>query len=83
MNRFDLCVLVDDVFEYRKETFAIILDMDEGNYYHIELWDFERFAGANLNYIDKKHLRIATEEEKEIFQQKFKEYCDSNDNTQY
>lgn len=82
MNRFDLCVLIDDVTEFSKGTFAIILDIDEGNCYHLELWNFEQYDGASLSYLDKKHLRLATELELKDYQDKFKKYCDKNENRQ-
>lgn len=79
MNRFDLCVLIEDIFKYSKGTYAIILDMDEGIYYHLELWNFDEFDGAEIEYIDKKYLRIATEKEIEEYKKKFKEYCERNE----
>lgn len=79
MNRFDICVLVNDVPDFCKGTFAIILDMDEGDYFHLELWNFEQYDGAKLSYIDKKHLRLATELELQEYQRNFKEYCNQNE----
>lgn len=78
MKRFDLCVLKEDVLIYVKGTYAFILDMDEGDDYHLELWDFDKFDGADINYINKVFLRLATEEEIKEYQVKFKKYCDEN-----
>ena len=82
MKRFDLCILKHDVLEYKKGTYAIILDIDEGDDYHLELWNFEKLDGAEIDYINKIYLRLATQEEIKEYQVKFKEYCDRNENPQ-
>lgn len=82
MNRFDLCILKQNMLDYEEGTYAIILDMDEGDDYHLELWNFEQFDGADINYLNKKYLRLATKEEINEYQIKFKEYCDRNESPQ-
>ncbi|AUS06131.1 hypothetical protein [Pseudotamlana carrageenivorans] len=81
MKRFDLCILNNNILDYKKGTFAIILDMDEGDYYNLELWNFEHFDGAKLSYLDKKYLRPCTDIELKEYQFKFKEYCDKNESS--
>ena len=56
--------------------------MDEGDDYHLELWNFEKLDGADINYLNKKYLRLATEEEIKEYQVKFKDYCDNNESPQ-
>lgn len=81
MERFDLCVLTNDVSKYEKGTFAIILDTDEGEYYNLELWHFEKFEGAELCYLDKKYLRLATKNELKEYQLKFEKFCNKNNSS--
>lgn len=59
---------------YKKGSYAIIIDMDEGDDYHLEIWNFQMFKGADLNYLNKKYLRLATKEEEEEYLRKFNEY---------
>ena len=54
--------------------------MDEKDYYHLEIWDFDKLDGADLNYIDKKFLRKATKKEEEEYLRKFNEYIKKNEN---
>ena len=44
----------------------------------MEIWNFEKFKGANIARIKKGNLRLATEEEIKEYQIKFKDYCDNN-----
>jgi hypothetical protein len=81
MKRFDLCIVQDTSSIYYK-SFAFILDEDTENYYHVEIWNFKKFEGAELDYILRADLRLATEEEIKEYQVKFKEYCDRNENPQ-
>lgn len=81
MKRFDLCIVQDTNSIYAK-SFAFILDEDIENYYHVEIWKFKSNEGADLDYILKTDLRLATEIEIKEYQTKFKEYCSRNENPQ-
>lgn len=76
MKLYDLCIITENIEIYEKGDFAIIIDMDTGDYYHLEIWNFERFNGADLNFIHKKYLRKATKEEEEEYLKKFNQYID-------
>lgn len=78
MKLYDLCIINENVDIYKKGTYAIIIDMDEKDDYHLEIWDFDKLDGADLNYIDKKFLRKATKEEEEYLR-KFNEYIEENE----
>ena len=81
MKRFDLCIVQNTNSIYDK-AFAFILDEDVENFYHVEIWKFKNNEGADLDYILKTDLRLATEEEIKEYQTKFKEYCHRNENPQ-
>ena len=80
MKLYDLCIINKNIDIYKKGTDAIIIDMDEKDYYHLEIWDFDKLDGADLNYIDKKFLRKATKKEEEEYLRKFNEYIKKNEN---
>nr|WP_153841185.1 hypothetical protein [Ornithobacterium rhinotracheale] len=79
MKLYDLCIIKENVSIYRKGAFAIILEMDTGDDYHLEIWDFDIFDGADLNFINKKYLRKVTQEEEKEYIQKFEKYTNKNE----
>ncbi|MBV7441287.1 hypothetical protein KRX57_07625 [Weeksellaceae bacterium TAE3-ERU29] len=75
---YDLCIINENIDIYKKGTYAIIIDMDTGDDYHLEIWDFDIFDGADINFINKKCLRKATPEEEKEFQKKWEKYIEEN-----
>ncbi|WP_421812010.1 hypothetical protein [Flagellimonas sp.] len=80
MNRFDLCIVINNV-DY-KNAFAIILDIDHDDFYHVEIWDFDKVDGAIIDYVNVENLRLATSKEIKEYQKRFKEYSEKYENRQ-
>jgi len=79
MKQYDICILIKNYNAYLTGTYVIVLEMIENkNYLLVELWDFERFDGAEIDIVETSNLRLATDEEIEIYQARFKMYCDKN-----
>ena len=48
MKLYDLCIINKNIDIYKKGTYAIIIDMDEKDYYHLEIWDFDKLEEEYL-----------------------------------
>lgn len=81
MKLYDLCILKTAVNLYSKGTYVILIDDGLKPIYMAEFWNFEEFNGAEIDTVDEKYIRLATEFEIKEYQKKFKEYCDRNDKT--
>lgn len=75
MKRFELCIIKEHVKQDLIGSFAFILD-DFGDCYHVEIWNFELFKGAEIDSLPKNYLRPATDEEQKIYLEKFNQYFD-------
>ncbi|MDF0717351.1 hypothetical protein PY092_14400 [Muricauda sp. 334s03] len=74
MKRFDLCIVINNI-DYNN-AFAIILDIDYDDFYHVEIWDFDKHDGAIIDYVNVKNLRLATSKEIKEYQKRFKKYSE-------
>lgn len=66
MKLHEICILKTPVNLYSEVTYVILID--------------EEFKGPQIDTIDEKYIRLATEFEIKEYQVRFKEYCDRNNN---
>lgn len=75
MKLYDICILKTGFKLYSEGTFVILIDDGLKPIYMAEFWNFEEFNGAQIDAVDEKYLRLASEAEIQEYQKKFKEYC--------
>ncbi|KAF2326493.1 hypothetical protein [Flavobacterium ginsenosidimutans] len=75
MKLYDLCIVVEHLKKEWNGQFAIIIEDFYPDYFLVELWTFEENNEVEMTSLLTNNLRLATKEEMEEYQIKFKEYC--------
>jgi len=80
MKLYDLCIVIGHLKLEWNGSFAIIIEDFYPNYFLVELWTFEQDNEVEMVSFLPNNLRLATKEEFEEYQIRFKEYCSNNEN---
>ena len=79
MKLYDLCIVIGHLRQEWNDKFAIIIEDFYPDYFLVELWLFEQNNDVQMVSLLPNNLRLATKEEVEVYQIRFKEYCSNND----
>ena len=75
MKLYDLCIVIGHSVSEWNNKYAIPIEDFLPKGFVVELWTFDKENSSSMTSMFTENLRLATKEEEEEFQSKFRKYC--------